>query len=325
MNMLFYGDSHDPWRNLAAEEVLFDAPGAGMTLFLWQNANTVVIGRHQNAWRECRASLLEAEHGKLARRTTGGGAVYHDLGNLNFTFVCPREQYDLARQTGVILEAVRGLGVDAAFTGRNDIVTAGGAKFSGNAFRFSKAAAMQHGTLLVSADMEKLSRYLAPSTEKLRAKGVASVRARVANLCEFGAHIDVSSVREAVRTAFLAEYGAYELREVQSLDPAKLGALYERNASWAWRMGAAPAFDVSFETRFAWGSLELQLEVEGGLVRRAEVYSDAMDEAFIASLAPAFAGARPEGPALAARVALLPCENEEISSDVILWLRAKSL
>ena len=322
MNMLFYGDSHDPWRNLAAEEVLFDAPGAGMTLFLWQNANTVVIGRHQNAWRECRASLLEAEHGKLARRTTGGGAVYHDLGNLNFTFVCPREQYDLARQTGVILEAVRGLGVDAAFTGRNDIVTAGGAKFSGNAFRFSKAAAMQHGTLLVSADMEKLSRYLAPSPEKLRAKGVASVRARVANLCEFGAHIDVSSVREAVRTAFLAEYGAYELREVQSLDPAKLGALYERNASWAWRMGAAPAFDVSFETRFAWGGVELMLSLRHGTVEHATCFTDAMDADLGQRVAGLLVGSVYEPAALAQR--LVDSDIPE-DRDIAAWLAVQEL
>lgn len=324
MNKLFFGDSNDPWRNLAAEEMMFLAPQSGMTLYLWQNANTVVIGRNQNAWKECRAELLEREGGKLARRTTGGGAVYHDLGNLNFTFVCAREHYDLARQTGVILAAVKSLGVNAAFSGRNDLVTADGAKFSGNAFRFSQTAAMQHGTLLVSSDFEKLSRYLAPSPEKLRAKGVESVRARVVNLAGLSSHIDVAAVRTAVCEAFLNEYGVYQTHPVCALDGERMQSLYARNASWEWRMGATPRFDLSFETRFSWGSLEVQLALEEGRILEAAVFSDAMDEAFIASLAPALQGARLAGEALAARIEALDCENVEMAAEIAAWFRTKS-
>jgi lipoate-protein ligase A len=323
MNRLFYGDSFDPWRNLAAEEAMFDEPGEGMTLYLWQNANTVVIGRNQNAWRECRVSLLEEEGGKLARRTTGGGAVYHDLGNLNFTFVCSRERYDLARQTGVILEAARMLGVPARFTGRNDLVTEDGAKFSGNAFRFTKTSAMQHGTLLVCVEMDRLARYLAPSPEKLRAKGVESVRARVRNLAEYGANITVDAVRQAVAEAFCQAYGTYETHVLDCLDQEKIAKLYERNASWNWRLGATPQFDISLETRFPWGSVELFLDVEAGAVRRAAVYSDAMDEAFIARIAPALTGARLEGGALAERVRALS-DNMELMEDIGAWLLEKS-
>ncbi len=320
MNRLFFGDSFDPWRNLSAEEAMFDAPGDAMTLYLWQNANTVVIGRHQNAWKECRASLLEQEGGRLARRTTGGGAVYHDLGNLNFTFVCPREAYDLARQTSVILEAVRALGVPAQFTGRNDLVTSEGAKFSGNAFRMTKTSAMQHGTLLIDVDMEKLSRYLAPSKEKLRAKGVESVRARVVNLREYGEHITVDSARAAVARAFAAEYGAHETHRVGDLGEARIAACYEKHASWDWRMGATPQFDIELETRFPWGSIELQLDVDRGFVRRAAVYSDAMDEAFVSRIAPALAGARLEGKELAERVKTLENQNMELASDIGFWI-----
>ncbi|HWQ58414.1 MAG TPA: lipoate--protein ligase, partial [Clostridia bacterium] len=323
-NSFYLGDSFDPWRNLAAEEIMFDDPGEGMTLYLWQNANTVVIGRNQNAWRECRAQLLEEEGGRLARRTTGGGAVYHDLGNLNFTFACGRGLYDLARQTSVILEAVRALGVDAGFSGRNDLITADGAKFSGNAFRFSKTSALQHGTLLVAVEMERLARYLAPSPEKLRAKGVESVRARVKNLSEYGAHIKIDSVRDAVVRAFEAEYGPYEARAVRGLDEKKLASLTARNASWAWRMGATPQFDVCIETRFAWGSLEVQLCVEGGAVAHASVYSDAMDEAFVRLIAPALEGVRLEGAALAGRIQKFNSENMELAADIAAWLSSKT-
>ena len=123
----------NPWRNLAWEEYLTkNCADDEAVFYLWQNAHTVVIGRNQNAWAECRIELMEKEGVTLARRSTGGGAVYHDLGNLNFSFVMPRGHYDMTRQLNVILAALRALGVNAEFTGRNDL-TVDGRKFSGNA------------------------------------------------------------------------------------------------------------------------------------------------------------------------------------------------
>lgn len=182
MNRFIVAQSKDPYKNLALEAWLFENGRQDVWLYLWQNQHTVVIGRNQNAWKECRLSALEADGGKLARRGSGGGAVYHDVGNLNFTFILPRDVYDLRRQLGVILAAMERLGIPARFTGRNDLVTQDGAKFSGNAFQFSAHTALHHGTILVAADMGALSQYLAPSKAKLAAKGVDSVRSRVCNL-----------------------------------------------------------------------------------------------------------------------------------------------
>ena len=153
--------SYDPWFNLALEELLYDTISEStVILYLWQNQNTVVIGKSQNAWKECRVSELEADGGRLARRSSGGGAVFHDLGNLCYTFLASSGLYDLEKQLGVILAAVGEQGIEARFTGRNDITVCDGRKFSGNAFRFSSGKGLMHGTLLLDTNPEKIARYL---------------------------------------------------------------------------------------------------------------------------------------------------------------------
>ncbi|MEA5059428.1 MAG: lipoate--protein ligase [Clostridia bacterium] len=308
----------NPWRNLALEELLFERTGGGTCLYLWQNQNTVVIGRNQNAWKECRIEALEAAGGRLARRSSGGGAVFHDMGNLNFTFITPRAAYDLRRQLGVIIQAVRSLGIAADFTGRNDIVTDSGAKFSGNAFRYSQETGMHHGTILVDVDMSKLSAYLMPSKAKLAAKGVESVRSRVCNLAECVPGLTVAAVRQAVMAAFEKEYGAYTTLQETDLDQNILEKKQEKYSSWEWRMGSSPTFDLELETRFAWGGITLQLALSQGRILDAHVYSDAMDEAFILGIPAALRNVRFAPEELAAAASELGGAE---GADLADWLR----
>lgn len=291
-NTIYFSNSFDPYHNLALEELLFDAQGEGCTLYLWQNQNTVVIGKNQNAWKECRLSLLEQEGGKLARRTSGGGAVFHDTGNLNFTFLLPRAEYDVHRQLSVIQRAAAKFKIQAEFTGRNDLVEAStGAKFSGNAFRRTEKTAMHHGTVLVDVDMQKLARYLAPAQDKLAAKGVESVRARVKNLRALCPELTVKQMQDALVDAFIAVYGPARLGQVGELNQAALISATSRHASWEWRLGRTPKFDITMERRFDWGGLELSLSLREGHVQDVAVFSDSMEEAFIERIGPALLGA----------------------------------
>lgn len=291
---LFISKSTNPWFNLAYEEQLVNEVAEDeVYLYLWQNQHTVVIGKHQNPWREVLVSELEADEGKLARRLSGGGAVYHDLGNLNFTFVMNKRHEDLHRQLKVIVDGVKALGIDAEFSGRNDIL-AEGRKFSGNAFYHGKNNYYHHGTILVDVDMSKLGKYLNVSMKKLNAKGVESVKSRVINLKELNPEITIGSVMVAVGEAFESEYGkAIELYTI-SEDNAPDQALerYRHYASWDWRFGKTPTFDVTFEEKFTWGELVFNVKLKGAIIETCDVYSDAMNTDLVENLKGAFDGVK---------------------------------
>lgn len=268
----------DPYRNLAVEQVLLESVKVGQCiLYLWQNENTVVIGRNQNPWKECATSLLAEEGGRLARRLSGGGAVFHDLGNLNFTFLISQEDFDTTRQLKVIQSALKGLGIDAEISGRNDL-TAQGQKFSGNAYYKNGVQAYHHGTLLVHADMEKLSRYLTPSKAKLQSKGVDSVRSRVVNLQALNPQITIDGLKIALAEAFSQVYGipANTLR-ASELDQNRIEELTQRNRSWDWNFGQKQPFTMECQERFPWGNVQLQLHIQHGTIHAAQVWTDAMD------------------------------------------------
>ena len=275
---IYQSSGLDPFGNLAREQVMLEhGPKDGVILYLWQNENTVVIGRNQNAFKECRVSLLEEEGGKLARRLSGGGAVFHDHGNLNFTFLLPQEDFDVRRQLEVICRACRAFGIPAEISGRNDL-TAHGQKFSGNAFYKNGTRAYHHGTLLLSADMTKLGRYLSPPAAKLKAKGVDSVRSRVVNLCDLAPELTCEMLKDALIRSAEDVYGfpAQKLRFTPEMELETL-RLTECYASQDWRFGSNVPASFSCEKTFPWGTVSLQLQIEKGIISRAAIYTDAME------------------------------------------------
>lgn len=280
-----------PYRNQAVEEYLMRTVESGScVLYLWQNQRTVVIGRNQNGRAECRVELLEKDGGFLARRLSGGGAVFHDLGNLNFSFIAADPDYSVARQQGVILAAVRSLGLSAELSGRNDI-TVEGRKFSGNAFMSSGRRHCHHGTLLISADTSDMAKYLNVDKDKLESKGVRSVRSRVVNLSELDGGITVDAMTVALRKAFGSEYGIEpENLSVADLDESLLDSMTEKFTSSEWRLEAEPDFVFRRKRRFAWGGAELCLTVSEGNIAIARLFTDALDPEFSETVEKALTG-----------------------------------
>lgn len=316
----------DPYRNLALEEWLLAHTGPeDVILYLWQNQRTVVIGKNQNAWKECHITALEADGGHLARRLSGGGAVYHDLGNLNFTFLAQKPHYDVSRQMDVILTALGLLGIAAEKSGRNDILV-DGRKVSGNAFYEHAGRCYHHGTLLMQTDGAQMARYLNVSPDKLKSKGVASVRARVTNLVDVCPKLDARMLKRALCEAFDRIYGGRACtRSVADVDQAEWQALEARYRSWEWNYGRRFAFDRSFSQRFSWGGVEIQFAIADGRVKDAEVYADALLPAFIDALAPALIGVRYEAAALAEAVRGLPCKTGAVRDELADWLEGCDL
>ncbi len=289
----FIGNSTNPYFNLSVEEYLLETvQPRQIILYLWQNERTVVIGKNQNAWKECRFQELQEDGGYLARRLSGGGAVFHDLGNLNFTFLVSTEDYDLDRQMSVILKAVQSLGIHAEKTGRNDI-TVDGKKFSGNAFCQKGENSYHHGTLMLRVNTEQVARYLNVSEKKLRSKGVRSVSSRVCNLCDFYPSLTTELMREKLLEAFAQVYGFTPLPISQSeIDCKRVTSLYNQYSSWDWKFGRKIAFTWEADERFSWGEVQLQLQVNEGIIQDAIVYSDALDADFIASVSSHLIGCR---------------------------------
>lgn len=316
-------DSTNPYKNLALENWLLDHVAEDeVILYLWQNQHTVVVGKNQNAWKECNISTLEADGGHLARRLSGGGAVYHDLGNLNFTFLAHKVRYDVAKQLEVILRGLQRLGIEAEKSGRNDILV-DGRKVSGNAFYEHAGRCYHHGTLLMQVDGEKMAKYLNVSKEKLQSKGVSSVKSRVLNLVEVCPTLDAENLKAAMCEAFADVYaGNPDKMALSAVDAEEWADLQARYEDWDWNFGRKFVFDNSFGQRFPWGRVDIELQIENGHVHDAQVYSDALLPDFIDALNAALPGTRYESRALAEAVKVLTVSEDAVQpkQDLAEWL-----
>ncbi len=247
------------YRNLAVEEYLLERGEEGPFLFLYRNCPAVVIGKNQNPWRECRIDCLHDIGAALARRISGGGAVYHDLGNLNYSLVCARSLYRAEEVFARVLAALRNLGIRARLEGKTSL-TVDGRKISGNAFAFRRKAVLHHGTLLVSANLDLL-RSLFPGDLSLEdGYAVASVPADTINLHDLRSGLSWREVGDALAEQFVRYYGPARRVEDTEIETWPWRAFMTRLSERAWVYGRTPPFTVVLPD--GW-----RLRVEEGVVR----------------------------------------------------------
>ena len=313
-------DNTDPYHNLALEKYLFDHPEPdSCLLYLWQNENTVVIGYNQNPYNECDLDAMGKDQVRLVRRLSGGGAVYHDLGNLNFTFICPRRDFDEQKQSAIILDALNSLGIKAEKSGRNDLL-AEGRKFSGHAYYHHGNTSYHHGTLMVEVDSEKMSRYLNVSLLKLNDKHVRSVKSRVVNLRELKPDLQMSDLRQALITAFSNSYGLKVsfLRE-SDLDEKEISRLTGFFSNEQFIYGENRHLPSVREKRFSWGLVRIEYELEDDILKDVIVYSDSLHSDYLASLPALLKGKETNQ----LKAVLNDPEYREVNRDIISLLNEK--
>ena len=254
--------STNPYYNMAFDEYCLESlPIDEPVFFLWQNRPAVIVGYNQEVNTEVNLDYLKEKGIDLVRRVTGGGAVYHDLENLNYTIVGRSEdlERDYPEYAALMMKALQALGVPATLSGRNDILVEG-KKVSGFAKRVCKNRLMVHGTLMYNVDVDVLTHVLNPSTTKLQSKGIASVRSRVTNLCNYLPELsDIQAFKNRLEEILSNNYSDAEYK-LSEADLAHIQRLTdEKFATWEWNYGRSPKATLVHSARLACGTVELHL------------------------------------------------------------------
>ncbi len=271
-------ESRDPYFNLALEEyVLKELTGHEDYILLWQNKPTIVVGRNQNTIEEINNEYVKKNDITVVRRLSGGGAVYHDEGNLNFTFITDNDDSNIAnfkKFTEPVIKTLQNLGVPAEFSGRNDIVIEG-KKFSGNAQYYNKGKVLHHGTILFNSDLEEVKNALNVKKDKIESKGIKSVKSRVTNIIDYlPEKMSINDFKdELLKQVFdKIPYKEYILTDD---DLEKIDKLVEeRYSTWEWNYGHSPKFDLKKSHRYKAGKIEILLKVNKGVIEECKIYGD---------------------------------------------------
>ncbi|MDE0584518.1 MULTISPECIES: lipoate--protein ligase [Planococcus] len=295
----------DPRINLAIEEYLLKTMDVDQNPFLlfYINEPSIIIGKNQNTAEEINTDYVDSNGIHVVRRLSGGGAVYHDHGNLNFSFITKDDGNsfrDFRKFTEPVVKALQDMGVNAELSGRNDLL-AEGRKISGNAQFATRGRMFSHGTLLFDTKMDEVVSALKVNKEKIESKGIKSIRSRVANISEFlEQDMSVGQFREAVLHSIFAGEENVRFWELTDQDWDNIHELSrERYANWDWNYGKSPKFNIKHSHRFPVGGIDVRLQVEKGIVQEAHIYGDFFGVGDVAEIEQALTGVKYERAALA--------------------------
>lgn len=314
MKFIDNGGITDASRNLALEEhILRSVEGDESYLLFYINAPSIIIGRHQNTIEEINTDVVRERGIQVVRRMSGGGAVYHDLGNLNFSFITPyaRDRFNRYEEfTRPVVEVLRDLGVPAEVSGRNDIV-ADGRKISGNAQFVSRGRMFSHGTVLVDSDLDAVAAALNVKAGKIESKGHKSVRSRVANISEFLPEpLTVYELRAAIIERIFGDAGDPPMLELAESDRQAVQELVDgKYGTWEWNYGESPDFNIQRTRRFPVGEIDLRIQVDRGAITGLRIFGDFMSRADIGEMEARLKGVRYERETLARILAELEVQE----------------
>lgn len=314
-------DSQDPYYNLALEELAMKIVDENKAiLHLWQSEDAVVIGKHQNPWAETDPKALINEDIKLVRRFTGGGTVFHDIGNLNYCFIMDKKNYDVSRQMDVVLGAVKSFKINAKFNCRNDLL-ANDKKFSGSAFCLKKNAAVHHGTLLVKSDIKRLKEFLKPVPLKITYKGIKSKRSSVVNLSSLNQKVNVESLTDAVIKSFENEYCSKSeiLYYSDIASNNEIETLIRERKSNDWLYAHCMPFGAELSFDFDFGNLTLNMHIKKAVIESCEFNCEALSKSDLDLLSSAVIGSNFDSDSILKRISYL---DFEYSMDICDWLKS---
>ena len=279
--LLIINDSKNAYFNLAAEEYLIDSFDDDIVM-LWRNDNTVVVGKNQNTIEEIDSDFVREKSVNVVRRLTGGGAVFHDMGNVNYTVIQTYREGLFSNYeyfTEMVRDFLQGLGVETVLSGRNDLLI-DGKKFSGNARCVRNGRMMHHGTLMFSSDVRDISGALTPNQKKIDSKAVKSVQSHVTNISSHMTEqqretIDVEKFMELLRDHYLQKLPDAVLYELTAADKAAIQKLSnEKYSTWAWNYGASPAFAATASRKYDFGLVDVRLNVNRGRIKDIRIFGD---------------------------------------------------
>ncbi len=296
-------NSTSPYHNLAVEEYLLQQTTENVFM-LWQNDNTIVIGRHQNTAAEINQEYVDSHHVNVVRRQTGGGAVFHDIGNLNFSFIQNIEpgskEIDFLKYLQPIVDALQSLGVPAEFSGRNDLVI-DGKKISGNAMMFYENRVLEHGTLLFSSQMADVANALKVDPSKFDDKAVKSVRSRVTNISEhLPEPMTVLQFKDYLMDFIMKQNQMTELQNLTNEEEAVVEQLMTKKyQTWEWNYGRSPEYSMNKKLRTKGGSVQVIADIREGHIRDLQFFGDFFGEKDPQELADQLIGIRMDNSAIA--------------------------
>ncbi|MEK4562268.1 lipoate--protein ligase [Staphylococcus sp. FSL K6-3157] len=295
MKFISNNDITDPTLNLAMEEyVLKNMPKDESYFLFYVNRPSIIIGKNQNTIEEVNKPYIDAHNIDVVRRISGGGAVYHDEGNLNFSFITDDDGnsfHNFKKFTEPIVEALKSLGVDAEMTGRNDIQV-GNAKISGNAMVKVKDRMFSHGTLMLNSELDEVQNALKVNPAKIKSKGIKSVRSRVANISEFLEEpINIDNFKDIILKTIFGEANQVETYQLTDEDWKNIEALSnEKYRTWDWNYGRNPKYNFEREEKFEKGFVQIKLDVKQGRIEHARIFGDFFGEGDITELENALEG-----------------------------------